>query len=110
MIITAVRYRKLVTGSNYSHQAVEAEAAVLDGDAPEDILLELSAWVRGQVDGESPVLVDVETLRNEVAALFRLRDQLHGAVNQANAELKIIRDRILQNAPKPAVTDDDIPF
>ena len=110
MIITAVRYRKLVTGPGYSHQAVEAEAAVVDGDDPQDILLELSAWVRSQIAGESPVLVDLETLRSEVNSLYRQRDQLRGAVNQADAELKIIRDRIAQNTPKPSQDDDDMPF
>ena len=111
MIITAVRYRKLITGPGYSHQAVEAEAAVVDGDNPQDVLLELSAWVRSQISGEAPVLVDLKTLRNEVNSLYRQRDQLRGAVNQADSELKIIRDRIAQNTPKPSMLGDDaIPF
>ena len=32
MIITAVRYRKLITGPGYSHQAVEAEAGLTETD------------------------------------------------------------------------------
>lgn len=110
MIITAVRYRKLVTGPGYSHQAVEAEAAVVDGDDPQDILLELSAWVRSQIDGNSPVLIDAQTLRDEVNSLYRQRDQLRAAVNLADIELKIIRERIAQNTPKPSALDDDILF
>lgn len=109
MIITAVRYRKLVTGPGYSHQAVEAEATVMDGDAPEDILLELSSWVRSQVEGKSPVLADPIMLREEVNQLYRQRDQLRGAVAQADLELKAVRNQITANRPKP-VDDDDMPF
>lgn len=107
MIITAVRYRKLVTGPGYSHQAVEAEASVLEGDIPEDILLELSGWVRSQIEGESPVLCDLITLRNEVNSLYRTRDQLRGSITTAQAEYDILRDKI--KAAK-ATEDDDIPF
>lgn len=109
MIITAVRYRKLVTGPGYSHQAVEAEATVMEGDAPEDILLELSAWVRSQVEGKSPVLADPIMLREEVDQLYRQRDQLRSAVAQADLELKAVRNQIAANRPKP-VDDDEMPF
>jgi hypothetical protein len=109
MIITAVRYRKLVTGPGYSHQAVEAEAAIGKYDVPEDILLELSSWVRAQVEGKSPVLADPVMLREEVAQLYRQRDQLRGAVAQADLELKAVRDQINANRKKPE-DDDDIPF
>lgn len=110
MIITAVRYRKLVTGPGYSHQAVEAEATVMDGDSPEDILLELSAWVKSQIAGENAVLVDIETLRSEVNSLYRQRSQLSATISQADAELQIIRDRIAQNTPKTSPEDDELPF
>lgn len=109
MIITSVRYRKLITGPGYSHQAVEAEATVMDGDVPEDILLELSMWVRAQVEGKSPVLADPVMLREEVNQLYRQRDQLRSAVAQADLELKAVRNQIAANRPK-AADDDDMPF
>ena len=108
MVITAVRYRKLVTGPGYSHQAVEAEAAVTDSDYPEDILLELSSWVRSQIDGKSPILADPEVLREEVAQLYRQRDQLRGAIVQADLELKAVRNQIDADRKKP--DDDEMPF
>jgi uncharacterized protein YlxW (UPF0749 family) len=80
---------------------------VEEGDAPEDVLLELSTWVRNQVSGESPVLADIPTLRNEVETLYRQRNQLRGAISQADLELKAIRNQVDANRPK---LNDDMPF
>jgi hypothetical protein len=109
MIITAVRYRKLVTGPRYSHQAVEAEAAVFEGDRPEDILLELSGWVRSQIEGESPVLCDLATLRNEVDSLYRTRDQLRGSITEAKGEYDRLRAEIATTKTRNVI-GDDLPF
>lgn len=108
MIITSVRYRKLITGEGYSNQAVEAEAAVLDGDVPEDILLELSSWVKAQLDGSSPVLLDPETLRAEVGFLWRQRDQIKREISTAEAE----KQKLLADIARlsPSNPDDDLPF
>lgn len=93
MKITTVRYRKLVTGSGYNNQAVEAEAEVGKGEKPEDVLLELALWVRGQL-GETPVGLDFTQLRFEVEQLYRTRDQLRQAVVRAETEQKTIREQI----------------
>lgn len=39
MKITTVRFRKLITGQNYSNTAVEAEAMVEDGETADDLSL-----------------------------------------------------------------------
>jgi hypothetical protein len=95
VIITSVTYRKLVTGPSFSNQAVEATAQVLDGDSPEDVLLQLSQWVKSQLGEGSAVMNDPETLRLEVNHLHNQRQQLRGAIAGAEAELRKVRDDIV---------------
>lgn len=95
MRITSVRFRKLVTGSNYSHQAVEAEALVEKGESPDDVLLELSVWVRRQLGEATAITTDPETLRNEIQFLSNQRQQLRSAIITAEAEVRKLRDDVL---------------
>ncbi len=94
MKIVAVRYRKLVSGPGFENKAIEAEAVLEDGEAPEDALLGLTQWVHSQISGES--CMDVATLRSEVNSLFRQRDQLRGAVNGAQTEVRKLKEEILE--------------
>lgn len=94
MKITMVRYRKLVTGSGYNNQSVEAEAAVSDGENAADVLLELSSWVKNQL-GETPVGLSAQELRYEVDQLYLTREQLRGAVSRAETEYKALREEVL---------------
>lgn len=112
MRITSVRYRKLVTGSNYSNQAVEAEAAVSDDETPEDALLKLSCWVRAQLEGTSPVTTDPETLRSEVEFLHRQHQQMRGAVAAREAEVRKLKEEIwdLENKREQAGGEPALPF
>lgn len=95
MKITTVRYRKLVTGPGYSHQAVEAEAVVEKGEKPEDALLELGTWVRCQLGENSVLTTDPETLRGEIQFLSNQRQQLRSAITAAEAEKRKLRDEIV---------------
>lgn len=95
MIITHVRYRKLITGEHYSNRAVEAEAVVQEGDDPANVLLELSDWVHQQL-GESGAGLDIAALRNERDFLMGQRTQLRAAVATAEAEKRKLRDEVAQ--------------
>lgn len=93
MKITTVRYRKLITGSGYNNQAVEAEAIVGEGENAADVLLELSSWVKNQL-GETPVGLSAQELRYEVDQLYRTRDQLRVAIARDELELKTLRNEV----------------
>ena len=112
MKITAIRYRKLVSGPSFENKAVEAEAVVEDGDAPEETLFELSQWVHAQLKGETTF--DIDALRQDVRFMAGQRDQLSKAIATDKAELQRLRDDISAAKPKtpaPAgADDDDMPF
>lgn len=95
MKIISVRYRKLISLPGYENKAVEAEAAVDQGEAPEDALLLLSQWVHEQLSGEKAV-TDLAALRQEVNFLHSQRQQLRGAVEHAKAEKRKLQDEIVE--------------
>ena len=105
MIITSVNFRKLVTGPGYSNKAVEATAAVIDGDDPELILIELRQWVEKQL-GERSYVEDPVEVRNQLDWLHSQRDDAKRQLADAETRLKDIRDKIAKNSP----VDDDLPF
>lgn len=106
MIITSVNFRKLVTGPGYSNKAVEASAAIIDGDDPELILIELRQWVEKQL-GERNLIADPIEVRNELNWIYEQRDRAKRELADAETRLKDIRDKIAKNSPD---VDDDLPF
>lgn len=106
MIITSVNFRKLVTDPGYSNKAVEASAAVIDGDDPELILIELRQWVEKQL-GERALIADPVEVRNELNWIYEQRDRAKRELADAETRLEDIRDKIAKNSPD---VDDDLPF
>lgn len=86
MKITAIRYRRLKSQTvGYGHEAVEAEAQVEDGEAPDDALSALKAWVDRHVDAALRHEYNArraEELANRVAGLESDRDRLRSEVER----------------------------
>lgn len=104
MRITSVTFRELISGPGYQNKAIEAAASVEKGETPEDALFALAQWVKAQLRGDA--VADIQELRNEVNFLHRQRQQLRGAVAQAEAELKRAEEKKLIDAgraPDPFV-------
>lgn len=51
MKIERISFRKLITTGNFSNKALEATAAVEDGETPEQALDHLTLWVEAQLGG-----------------------------------------------------------
>jgi hypothetical protein len=81
--VTAVRLRKLRTGPNYSHTALEAEAAVGRYDDADQVLEKLALWIDQKLGLEEEIDVrrgraerlDAEVIRKQMD-LERLEQEL----------------------------------
>ncbi len=77
MRITQVSYRKLISGTDFTHKAIEATATVGEGESATIVLQELQAWVHKQLDGKEPMR------RDDLERLRKISDDLRGAVESA---------------------------
>lgn len=97
MKITSVRYRKLITGPNYSNEMVEAECAVQEGDTPEDTLQSVKSWVLMQLQNwetDRKMYATRNELTTEIYHLERTRNRLKADIAEMNAPAKDKLDEI----------------
>lgn len=118
MLITAVRIRRLVSSTRgYNHHAIEAEAAVLQGDDPNQIRDELTAWIdigirqqtefdglRGDLDKARAAVREVERRHDNLVAINR---GLRASLDKFDEFLDAARKA---GIPIPEALDDTLPF
>ena len=92
MKITAIRIRKLVSRERgYGHDAAEIEAAVEDGDNPEDVAATLHNMVDAQIRAgsrEAHLRETMEQLYENIHGLERRRDIVNQELADQNAAIR----------------------
>lgn len=121
MKITSIRFRRLQSHDRgYGHDAVEAEATVSEGEAPEQAMADLKLWVMeqlGRVREVDKLVEAAQRLREDVTRYERDRDRLK---KEVDVYRKVVResDKLHALAKAAGLTEeaemlfnaDEIPF
>jgi septal ring factor EnvC (AmiA/AmiB activator) len=117
MKITSVRVHKLESGPGFNNYAVAAEAAVEDGDDPEQVRKNLSMWVEMQIRHKvecAKLNDDLQWLREQCVSAERERDALQHQVDANRAIItsheelcRLAKERGIQTGD---LDDGELPF
>jgi hypothetical protein len=116
MKITQVHYQKLVNLGDYQNERVGAWATVEDGEAPEEALATLTAWVEEQAETRHSQEDEIQTARGIIAglddqkrSLTRETQEMRETWRKGRAFLKAIGLELPRSYVKD-IEDQDMPF